>query len=294
MNETLPTWRWLAPEVINITSEIYDERSDIYSFGIICYELASLSIPFEEYDNQYQYIRLKNEIIYNELRPTIPNDTPPLFQSLIYHCWRSAPDDRYTCNQIISTLCSLLNYPPSYYQLNIERNLSSLSDHSIIRNLILQSSSSSSSSLSSSSSSHPPLHISASTKLSENISSSSSSSSVVGSGGYNKVEGGGRSPRGISSISHDNGSNNSGYDNYCISSSIIIPHCYEDDNDDTTMVISHDRHLPPRPENNNNNAAASASQSPVSCLLQVHSTIWIGLYNGMYLLIIIIFIIICQ
>lgn len=39
MWEILPTWQWLAPEIFN--GEHYDERSDVYSFGMVLYEIFS-------------------------------------------------------------------------------------------------------------------------------------------------------------------------------------------------------------------------------------------------------------
>jgi serine/threonine protein kinase len=44
MWEILPTWQWLAPEIFN--GEHYDERSDIYSFGMVLYEIFSGYLQF--------------------------------------------------------------------------------------------------------------------------------------------------------------------------------------------------------------------------------------------------------
>ena len=46
-NEVLPTFRWLAPEVIDLNYTNYDERSDIYSFAIVLYEIATSKIPLK-------------------------------------------------------------------------------------------------------------------------------------------------------------------------------------------------------------------------------------------------------
>tara|TARA_R110002050_G_scaffold280655_1_gene427646 strand:- start:50 stop:646 length:597 start_codon:yes stop_codon:yes gene_type:complete len=47
----LMTWQWLAPEVIAgsdvpVNVQSYDERSDVYSFGIVLYEIVSRKCPF--------------------------------------------------------------------------------------------------------------------------------------------------------------------------------------------------------------------------------------------------------
>ena len=44
MAGVLPTWRWLAPEVIDVDCKAYTELSDIYSFAIILWEIACLQV----------------------------------------------------------------------------------------------------------------------------------------------------------------------------------------------------------------------------------------------------------
>ena len=55
MSQALATWQWLAPEVLE--GEHYDERSDIYSLGIVLYEVETGLVPFNEFQ-QYQCIKL--------------------------------------------------------------------------------------------------------------------------------------------------------------------------------------------------------------------------------------------
>jgi serine/threonine protein kinase len=43
------TWQWLAPEVIDADSMRSDERADIYSFGIILWEILTRQYPFSEF-----------------------------------------------------------------------------------------------------------------------------------------------------------------------------------------------------------------------------------------------------
>lgn len=45
LSEFLPTWQWLAPEIM---SGFYDETSDIYSFGMVLYEIFYRVIPFSD------------------------------------------------------------------------------------------------------------------------------------------------------------------------------------------------------------------------------------------------------
>ena len=42
----LRSWRWLAPEVFHYSSVRHDIRSDIYSFGVVLWELIQGAYPF--------------------------------------------------------------------------------------------------------------------------------------------------------------------------------------------------------------------------------------------------------
>jgi serine/threonine protein kinase len=127
LEDRLNTWQWLAPETISRASEIsYDHRSDIYSFGIILWEIVTLQIPFDEYltethpmysryENDSNFLQLKYDIVNNNLRPTfqsvnslfIGEKLVPKLTSLIEGCWDSNPANRPTSIEILNDLCSL-------------------------------------------------------------------------------------------------------------------------------------------------------------------------------------------
>jgi serine/threonine protein kinase len=87
----LNTWQWMAPETLSTTSE-YDLSADVYSFGIVLWEMVSFSFPFDEYslnlnfgkyikyDNcdvwEFDKFRMINAIVENNLRPSIPSYCP--------------------------------------------------------------------------------------------------------------------------------------------------------------------------------------------------------------------------
>jgi serine/threonine protein kinase len=103
----LATWQWLAPEVINLTRAGYDIRSDIYSFGIVMYEIATRCCPFID-DCSDRFRRGKGfdrhafmqAIVTEHLRPIVdPNAPPPFwcaaawkhFCLLMQKCWDGSP-----------------------------------------------------------------------------------------------------------------------------------------------------------------------------------------------------------
>src|SRR5690349_16448539 len=102
LNELLPTFQWLAPEVIDPSSlSGYDEKADIYSFGIVCWEIANCmnNAPFSEY--KYPESVLKQKIISENLRPSIPNSCPEEYAKIIESCWNTNSKERPTIQQVV-------------------------------------------------------------------------------------------------------------------------------------------------------------------------------------------------
>lgn len=132
----LGTWQWLAPEVIDSQSTIYDERSDVYSFGMVCWELVTGDAPFDEfypnpdYVNQYGKLnehRLKNEIIHHHLRPTIPDQCPEAFAVLIRDCWTGNAASRPSFHSIVKWLADLGDFGDTLESSSSVRLVKSLS-----------------------------------------------------------------------------------------------------------------------------------------------------------------------
>ncbi|KAH3742877.1 leucinerich repeat kinase [Pelomyxa schiedti] len=117
----LSTWQWLAPEMIDAQSDGYDEQADVFSLGIVMYEIVTRQYPYDEYAELPQYSRrkgdsfewreqnMKSAIAHDGLRPTIPSYVPSEFASIISSCWGKYPSDRPTSTQIACNLASLLS-----------------------------------------------------------------------------------------------------------------------------------------------------------------------------------------
>ena len=114
---TLNTWEWVAPETLS--NNTYNQSADVYSFGIICWEISSRSYPFDEYynvnrfchtDGSLNIIKIKEEIIKNKLRPSISlidRSTPYEFRTLIESCWIENPSERPSFATIVQLLTEL-------------------------------------------------------------------------------------------------------------------------------------------------------------------------------------------
>ncbi|XP_077230474.1 serine/threonine-protein kinase STY13-like [Tasmannia lanceolata] len=79
------TYVYMAPEVIRC--EPYDEKCDVYSFGIILNELISGQHPY--IDSNYAPMKIALEVGAGNLRPTLPADDGQLKEliDLICHSW---------------------------------------------------------------------------------------------------------------------------------------------------------------------------------------------------------------
>lgn len=73
--------RWMAPEALTLSS--FSFSSDVWSFGILCFECMSRELPFRDYDTH----DLAKEIATSFLTPTMPLITPTMLKELTSECW---------------------------------------------------------------------------------------------------------------------------------------------------------------------------------------------------------------
>jgi predicted Ser/Thr protein kinase len=104
---------WQAPECFQFKS-VYTEASDIYSFGVILWEIVTRQVP--TLDER----RLKDYATLGE-RQVIPTKTPAALSALIKNCWAVEPTQRPTLENIIQQLENYQARPASpsaetYYQ----------------------------------------------------------------------------------------------------------------------------------------------------------------------------------
>ncbi|OMO86459.1 hypothetical protein COLO4_21121 [Corchorus olitorius] len=102
------TYVYMAPEVIR--SEPYDEKCDVYSFGIILNELITGNYPYIETD--YGPARIALEVGEGKLRPELPEDINGdhgELIDLICLSWHGDASVRPTFANITSNLRNILN-----------------------------------------------------------------------------------------------------------------------------------------------------------------------------------------
>ncbi|TYZ60069.1 hypothetical protein PybrP1_008739 [[Pythium] brassicae (nom. inval.)] len=76
------TFQWMAPEVI--VSERYSLSADIYSFGVILWEICEAAAPFADLAPG----RVPIAVVQEKKRPRLSPATPQALQTLIQACWQ--------------------------------------------------------------------------------------------------------------------------------------------------------------------------------------------------------------
>ncbi|RHZ36414.1 protein kinase domain-containing protein [endosymbiont GvMRE of Glomus versiforme] len=97
-NKIFGVMPYVAPEIL--LEKPYTQASDIYSFGIIAYEVLSGLPPY--YDREHD-IHLAVEVCKG-LRPQFQIKIPQLLEDLIKRCWDVDPAQRPTAQEIKRTL----------------------------------------------------------------------------------------------------------------------------------------------------------------------------------------------
>ncbi|KAH7518346.1 hypothetical protein FEM48_Zijuj09G0162000 [Ziziphus jujuba var. spinosa] len=95
------TYRWMAPEVIE--HKPYDHKADVFSFGVVLWELLTGKLPYE----YLTPLQAAVGVVQKGLRPVIPKHTNPKLAELLERCWQQDPALRPDFSEIIEILKQL-------------------------------------------------------------------------------------------------------------------------------------------------------------------------------------------
>uniref|UniRef100_A0A3Q7XIP2 Serine/threonine-protein kinase STY13-like n=2 Tax=Cicer arietinum TaxID=3827 RepID=A0A3Q7XIP2_CICAR len=104
------TYRWMAPELYSTVTlrqgekKHYNNKVDVYSFGIVLWELLTNRMPFEGMSN----LQAAYAAAFKQERPRIPDDISPDLAFFIQSCWVEDHNLRPSFSQIIRMLNAFL------------------------------------------------------------------------------------------------------------------------------------------------------------------------------------------
>ena len=107
--DTVGTIAWMAPELFKRKAKQTTE-CDVYSLGVIIWELCSRKLPFEGEDS-----RMISTWVQSGDRPDLPDDkdVPPIFLEIIgtkdVNCWATDPSKRCSLEFILTKLRHFLS-----------------------------------------------------------------------------------------------------------------------------------------------------------------------------------------
>mmetsp|Transcript_63233 Transcript_63233/g.144825 ORF Transcript_63233/g.144825 Transcript_63233/m.144825 type:complete len:720 (-) Transcript_63233:37-2196(-) len=102
------TPQWMAPEVVaNVLgiSTKYDRRVDVYSYGILLWELFHCQTPYAE--TRLDQMGICKHVYNNNIRPKMGRSCPPSIQQIAIACWDKKPTMRPTFKAVIANLDSV-------------------------------------------------------------------------------------------------------------------------------------------------------------------------------------------
>ncbi|GAU20670.1 hypothetical protein TSUD_230840 [Trifolium subterraneum] len=92
------TPQWMAPEVLR--SEPSNEKSDVFSYGVVLWEIMTQSIPWKDL-NSLQVVGI---VGFMDRRLDLPEGLDPHVASIINDCWQSDPQQRPSFEDLIQRM----------------------------------------------------------------------------------------------------------------------------------------------------------------------------------------------
>ncbi|PKY57758.1 kinase-like protein [Rhizophagus irregularis] len=111
-NEIYGVIPYIAPEIFQ--GKAFSKQSDIYSMGMIMWELTTGCKPFDNIEHN-------TELIYKIIdgkNPKITNDTPVCYANLMKKCWNSDPLKRPSAKEILEVIYAWTFLQEDYENFN--------------------------------------------------------------------------------------------------------------------------------------------------------------------------------
>ncbi|CAI5446200.1 unnamed protein product [Caenorhabditis angaria] len=103
---TAPTWggtaAWMSPEMI-MQSEGITTATDVWSYGVVLWEILSREVPFKEYTE----FRIYSIVTQQGINLAIPDSCPLPLKNIMLNCWKMQPKERMKMKQIVGELSKI-------------------------------------------------------------------------------------------------------------------------------------------------------------------------------------------
>jgi hypothetical protein len=86
---------WTAPEIIR--GDKYDERADVFSFGVVMWQVVTRKEPFAGRN----FMGVSLDVLEGK-RPQIPNDCPAELRKVMKKCWHASAEKRPTMERVVA------------------------------------------------------------------------------------------------------------------------------------------------------------------------------------------------
>ena len=93
--------RYMAPEVA--LQQPYTEKADVYSFGIMVWQMARDRLPFKGMSKA----EFMEQVVAKRVRPKIDRHWPAEFTELLTSCWQHEQSLRPSFKQVVAVLSGL-------------------------------------------------------------------------------------------------------------------------------------------------------------------------------------------
>jgi len=110
MTGGLGTCLWMAPEVLSGCG--YDERADVYSYGIVLFELVCRRLPFDGAQSSGAAAAAARAVCAGQRpeRHHVPSDCPHGLQCLMEQCWAHSAGARPAFSSVLEDLRDITSH----------------------------------------------------------------------------------------------------------------------------------------------------------------------------------------
>ncbi|XP_046453446.1 fibroblast growth factor receptor 1-like isoform X2 [Daphnia pulex] len=113
--------KWMAIE--SLTNRIWSSRSDVWSYGIVLWEMFSLGqMPYQGYTDEFLFL----QALKNGYRMETPEHTPNFVAKMMQDCWMADPKQRPTFSQIEELLDGPLESLVTSFYLQLNKDCQQL------------------------------------------------------------------------------------------------------------------------------------------------------------------------